>query len=217
MVDVAAAAGVSRQTLYNEFGNKDGLARALMRREAEAYLRGVERALVAADDASDPGDRLAAAAVWTVRVARDNALVRAALTGCWDDWLPAPAAGPPALPGQRPAPGSASVAAHRELRPATDAGRGPVVVDRPVDAAGPGASLPTPVELVQTVSDRSLAALSDDWPPESAADLARVCETAARLAVSYVVAPGKPDEVAWLVREVLVPWRTAGQGEPSWR
>src|SRR5690606_13349312 len=33
MVDVAAAAGVSRQTLYNEFGSKDGLARALVRRE----------------------------------------------------------------------------------------------------------------------------------------------------------------------------------------
>ncbi|MGW4277962.1 TetR/AcrR family transcriptional regulator, partial [Streptomyces seoulensis] len=32
MVDVAAAAGVSRQTLYNEFGGKDGLARALVSR-----------------------------------------------------------------------------------------------------------------------------------------------------------------------------------------
>ncbi len=38
MVDVAAAAGVSRQTLYNEFGSKDGLARALVRREADGYL-----------------------------------------------------------------------------------------------------------------------------------------------------------------------------------
>src|SRR4051812_47333613 len=33
MVDVAAVAGVSRQTLYNEFGSKEGLARALVRRE----------------------------------------------------------------------------------------------------------------------------------------------------------------------------------------
>ncbi|MEH6379323.1 helix-turn-helix domain-containing protein, partial [Streptomyces sp. KLMMK] len=48
MVDVAAAAGVSRQTLYNEFGSKDGLARALVRREAETFLAGVERALAAA-------------------------------------------------------------------------------------------------------------------------------------------------------------------------
>lgn len=40
MVDVAAVAGVSRQTLYNEFGSKEGLARALVRREADAYLAG---------------------------------------------------------------------------------------------------------------------------------------------------------------------------------
>ena len=33
MVDVAAAAGVSRQTLYNEFGSKDGLVQALLARE----------------------------------------------------------------------------------------------------------------------------------------------------------------------------------------
>ncbi|WP_344010319.1 TetR/AcrR family transcriptional regulator [Streptomyces thermospinosisporus] len=45
MVDVAASAGVSRQTLYNEFGSKEGLARALVRREADAYLAGVDRAL----------------------------------------------------------------------------------------------------------------------------------------------------------------------------
>ncbi len=45
MVDVAAAAGVSRQTLYNEFGSKEGLARALVSRETERYLQGVERVL----------------------------------------------------------------------------------------------------------------------------------------------------------------------------
>ena len=45
MVDVAAAAGVSRQTLYNEFGSKDGLARALVRRAADGYLAGVDRTL----------------------------------------------------------------------------------------------------------------------------------------------------------------------------
>lgn len=45
MVDVAAAAGVSRQTLYNEFGSKEGLARALVRRETDNYLAGVARAL----------------------------------------------------------------------------------------------------------------------------------------------------------------------------
>ena len=87
MVDVAAVAGVSRQTLYNEFGSKEGLARALVRREADAYLAGVERALVSR---AEPRERLAAVAEWVVSAARGNALVRAMLTGCWGERLPSP-------------------------------------------------------------------------------------------------------------------------------
>lgn len=87
MVDVAAAAGVSRQTLHNEFGGKDGLARALVRRAADAYLAGVEQALGSGGGA---GDRLAATAAWTVRATRTNALVRGLLTGCWEERLPRP-------------------------------------------------------------------------------------------------------------------------------
>ncbi|WP_327708941.1 TetR/AcrR family transcriptional regulator [Streptomyces sp. NBC_00464] len=87
MVDVAAAAGVSRQTLYNEFGSKDGLARALARRAADLYLAGVERAL---GSAGGTGDRLAATAAWTVRAVRASALVRGLLTGCWGERLPRP-------------------------------------------------------------------------------------------------------------------------------
>ncbi|MCX4971548.1 TetR/AcrR family transcriptional regulator [Streptomyces sp. NBC_00620] len=87
MVDVAAVAGVSRQTLYNEFGSKDGLARALVRREADAYLAGVERALGAHADARE---RLVATAEWTASAARSNVLVRAMLTGCWSERLPSP-------------------------------------------------------------------------------------------------------------------------------
>ncbi|MEU5111403.1 TetR/AcrR family transcriptional regulator [Streptomyces longwoodensis] len=102
MVDVAAAAGVSRQTLYNEFGSKDGLARALVRREADGYLAGVERALAVHGDARE---RLTATAEWTVTAAHDNALVRALLTGCWSERLPTPAL--------RPAPASAAVPAQR--------------------------------------------------------------------------------------------------------
>ncbi|WP_338900294.1 TetR/AcrR family transcriptional regulator [Streptomyces sp. TG1A-60] len=87
MVDVAAVAGVSRQTLYNEFGSKDGLARALVRREADGYLAGVDRALTTP---ADTRDRLAATAEWTVVASRRNALVRAMLTGCWSERLPFP-------------------------------------------------------------------------------------------------------------------------------
>ncbi|MFC5854744.1 TetR/AcrR family transcriptional regulator [Streptomyces chlorus] len=106
MVDVAAAAGVSRQTLYNEFGNKEGLARALVRREADGYLAGVDRALTVH---GDPRDRLTAAAEWTAAAARRNALVRAMLTGCWSERLPSPALSPvrsgSAVPAQRRADG----------------------------------------------------------------------------------------------------------------
>ncbi|MFG2572410.1 TetR/AcrR family transcriptional regulator [Streptomyces sp. NPDC048481] len=87
MVDVAVAAGVSRQTLYNEFGSKEGLARALVRREADGYLAGVDRALAVHGDTRD---RLAAVAEWTVSAARDSVLVRAVLTGFWSERLPAP-------------------------------------------------------------------------------------------------------------------------------
>ncbi|MGW6737719.1 TetR/AcrR family transcriptional regulator [Streptomyces sp. NPDC055013] len=87
MVDVASAAGVSRQTLYNEFGSKEGLARALVRREADGYLAGVERALATPGDARE---RLTATAEWTAGIARGNALVRAMLTGCWSERLPSP-------------------------------------------------------------------------------------------------------------------------------
>ncbi|GKQ39833.1 TetR family transcriptional regulator [Streptomyces sp. A012304] len=87
MVDVAAAAGVSRQTLYNEFGSKEGLARALVRREADGYLAGIERALAVH---GDHRERLTAAAEWTTSAARDNVLVRAILTGFWSERLPSP-------------------------------------------------------------------------------------------------------------------------------
>lgn len=99
MVDVAAVAGVSRQTLYNEFGSKEGLARALVRREADAYLAGVDRALAAHTDARD---RLAATAEWTTSTARSNALVRAMLTGSWSERLPSPELS--AVPSSSPVP-----------------------------------------------------------------------------------------------------------------
>ena len=104
MVDVAAAAGVSRQTLYNEFGTKEGLARALVRRETDSYLAGVERALTrrpAAGPGGDAAGRVVAAAAWTLRTARTNPLVRAALTGCWNGRLPlAPPPAPADLVGR---------------------------------------------------------------------------------------------------------------------
>ncbi|MDF2254605.1 TetR/AcrR family transcriptional regulator [Streptantibioticus ferralitis] len=89
MVDVAAEAGVSRQTLYNEFGTKEGLARALARRETDDFLSGVDQALATArQHGADAADCLAAATAWTLRTARRSPLVRAGITGCRTDRLP---------------------------------------------------------------------------------------------------------------------------------
>ena len=171
MVDVASAAGVSRQTLYNEFGSKEGLARALVRREADGYLAGVERALATHSDARD---RLTAAAEWTASTARENALVRAMLTGCWSERLPSPTLSA--------VPSSSAVPAQRR-------------------ADGP---LPSPGDFVAMVRDRAVAVLSKPGAVKSdTADLARSCELVVRLALSCVAAPPGEGGVADLVRTAL--------------
>ncbi|WP_432054278.1 TetR/AcrR family transcriptional regulator [Streptomyces sp. bgisy022] len=171
MVDVAAAAGVSRQTLYNEFGSKDGLARALVRREVDAYLAGVDRAVTAQGDRRE---RLTAAAEWTVAAARENPLVRAVLTGCWGERLPAPA--------RTSVPSTSSVPAQRR-------------------ADGP---LPSPGDVVALVRDRAVHALAGPGTERvEAADLARSCELVVRLALSCVTAPPDNGGVADLVRGAL--------------
>ncbi|MFD7551207.1 TetR/AcrR family transcriptional regulator [Streptomyces sp. NPDC059816] len=104
MADVAATARVSRQTLYNEFGSKNGLARALVHREVDGCLAGVDRVLTGP---GEPLARLPALAEWLVTTARGNPLVRSTLTGQWGPRLPARAlaaepSGPAALPAPRP-------------------------------------------------------------------------------------------------------------------
>ncbi|WP_326577676.1 TetR/AcrR family transcriptional regulator [Streptomyces sp. NBC_00487] len=171
MVDVAAVAGVSRQTLYNEFGSKDGLARALVRREADGYLAGVERALATP---ADTRDRLAATAEWTVAASRNNALVRAMLTGCWSERLPSPTLSA--------VPSSSVVPAQRR-------------------ADGP---LPAPADFVALVRERAVAVLSAPGTPRSdTGELARCCELAVRLALSCVAAPPGDGGVTDLVRTAL--------------
>ncbi|MFE3883935.1 TetR/AcrR family transcriptional regulator [Streptomyces lydicus] len=175
MVDVAAAAGVSRQTLYNEFGSKEGLARALVRRETENYLAGVARALSrgasAAGARGDAAGRVVAAAAWTLRTARANPLVRAVLTGCWSDRLPTPS---------RASADPAPVRADRSGVPVQRAA---------APAEGP---LPGPAELVGRFCDQAVAALEPDWPAEELPALGTACETAARLTLACVVAPPAP-------------------------
>ena len=78
MVDVARAAGVSRQTLYYEFGSKDGLAGALAMREAQRYMAGAASAYD--DHVGGPAEAVGAATEWTLRVAATNPLLKAVLT-----------------------------------------------------------------------------------------------------------------------------------------
>jgi AcrR family transcriptional regulator len=87
MLDVAAAAGVSRQTLYNEFGSKDALAQALAMREAQRFIEGTNRFL---DDIHPdaPVDAVAAATEWTIREASNNPLLKAVLTDDTSELLP---------------------------------------------------------------------------------------------------------------------------------
>ncbi|MDK0522091.1 TetR/AcrR family transcriptional regulator [Streptomyces sp. ML-6] len=175
MVDVAAAAGVSRQTLHNEFGGKDGLARALLRDAADGYLAGVERAL-----ASDGGatEKLTATAVWTVRVVRANALVRGVLTGCWSERAPRPVrCGTPPV---------SSVPAQRRA----DAGTPPPAellrLARERAAAVLGAFGPDPS------AQRPPTDPTAQRSPHDPAVLAPRCEIVLRLALSYALVPARP-------------------------
>ncbi|QIP84750.1 TetR/AcrR family transcriptional regulator [Streptomyces sp. Tu 2975] len=173
MVDVASAAGVSRQTLYNEFGSKDGLARALVRREADAYLRGVERLMARSGSVAD---RLVAVAEWTVGEARARPVLRALLTGCWGERLPVP----------------------RPVRGGTGLSRVPA--QRRADAWLPGPADLVAAVRDRSLAKGHGSRLGDgDGEP---GDLPQRCELAVRLALSFVVAPAG-GSVARSVRAVV--------------
>jgi AcrR family transcriptional regulator len=78
MADVAQAAGVSRQTLYNEFGSKDALAQALTLREADRFLDAVDAALTGHE--GSPAEAVGVSVAAALRLAADNPLVKAVLT-----------------------------------------------------------------------------------------------------------------------------------------
>jgi AcrR family transcriptional regulator len=82
MTQVAATAGVSRQTVYNEFGSKDALGEALFNRELEYCLTGIREQLDAHRE--DPRAAAEAALLFTLRLAARNPLVKAMLTAARD-------------------------------------------------------------------------------------------------------------------------------------
>jgi AcrR family transcriptional regulator len=77
MADVAAAVGVSRQTVYNEFRDKATLAAALAAREADRLLDGVRAELAA--HGGDVRAAAEAAVRHALRQAAENPLVKAIL------------------------------------------------------------------------------------------------------------------------------------------
>jgi AcrR family transcriptional regulator len=74
MAEIATAAGVSRQTLYNEFGTRDEFAQALVIREGSRFLDVVEEAID--QNAGDPQTALTAALERFLTIARDDPFVR---------------------------------------------------------------------------------------------------------------------------------------------
>lgn len=84
MADIAAAVGLSRQTLYNEFGNKDGLASAVALRETHRFLTGITAVL---DQHDDLRTAVEAAASYTFALVGGNPLLKAVLTATDEDGL----------------------------------------------------------------------------------------------------------------------------------
>lgn len=78
MIEVAARAGVSRQTVYNEFGNKEGLVQAVAARKTEEYLSGVA---VRLRQDPDPWRAMRSAFRFTFERTERDRLVSAVLTG----------------------------------------------------------------------------------------------------------------------------------------
>ena len=78
MSDVASAAGVSRQTLYKEFGNRDEFGQAFVIHEGERFLDVVDAAVLEHRD--DPRAAVGAALETFLRTAGEDPLVRILLS-----------------------------------------------------------------------------------------------------------------------------------------
>lgn len=78
MADIAGAAGVSRQTLYKEFGNRDEFGQAFVIHEGERFLDEVEVAV--REHFDDPRAAIDAALGAFLRAAGEDPLVRVLLS-----------------------------------------------------------------------------------------------------------------------------------------
>ncbi len=78
MADIATAAGVSRQTLYKEFGNRNEFGLAFVIHEGERFLDAVDAAVLAHRD--DPRAAIGAALELFLRTAGEDPLIRILLS-----------------------------------------------------------------------------------------------------------------------------------------
>jgi AcrR family transcriptional regulator len=78
MSDVASAAGVSRQTLYKEFGSRDEFAQAFVIHDGERFLDDVDTAV--REHLDDPRAAIGAALGMFLRAAGDDPVVRILLS-----------------------------------------------------------------------------------------------------------------------------------------
>jgi AcrR family transcriptional regulator len=85
MGDIASAAGVSRQTVYNEFGSRAEFAQELVLREAGRFIDAVQSTV--AVNAEDPRLALQATFELFLTVAAENPLVSAIVAGDGADEL----------------------------------------------------------------------------------------------------------------------------------
>jgi AcrR family transcriptional regulator len=78
MADIASGAGVSRQTLYNEFGNRNEFGFAFVIHEAERFMDGVEKAV--REHFDDPRAAILAALEYFLSSAGDDPLIKILLS-----------------------------------------------------------------------------------------------------------------------------------------
>jgi AcrR family transcriptional regulator len=78
MADIASGAGVSRQTLYNEFGNRSEFGFALVIHEAERFMDEVEKAVL--EHVDEPRAAVRAALNHFLSTAREDELMRILLS-----------------------------------------------------------------------------------------------------------------------------------------
>lgn len=79
MADIARSAGLSRQTLYNEFGSREEFMQMLVLREADHFLTAVEVAVN--EHLDDPATALSAAFEVFLIAAGENPMVRTVVSG----------------------------------------------------------------------------------------------------------------------------------------